>query len=569
MRQLNQLTYKQFHRMVLQTGQTRILLILVLLSEGQAALLCSNTKFGQIYAISDVFECKEEHYEVIKVKVWKKNIKQYQSAVKSLLIEEKICETYKSFGGGKSEEKDTLLVSWYSDDRYRNHIKKGTCEDEQGRELTNPPFTKDYYCEYSWMRHRTFVTLSCFYQTGSVVAQHGGFMISDLGDVSNCQYQQGFCRNSRGIAFAWSPKQEEKQEWLEVGTFNASKVSENHILLGQLGMSFNLKQMMKEKERRVYDNKAFRLEILSKRGRRATEGEEASSLEMLKAEINRKLQYVVDSFMTPAAQLNSLCKAIELSLRLSKMLAKSNPTQYMRDMLNNSNIIAQATANNFVKVWPCVKVSGVTWRKVSGKCFASIPISYVFNKKVFKGFLEELSGVIYDSSLEVPCSRATPKIFSYENNLYKYQPGHIPTIVNNEAIATLPILPQNKSEVMINLPEEWVFNHSDFENHHLENSIFRNLQDRMEYLEDKTEVNNPHVSARKDKSAILEFLGFEGLGINNVMETLGNWIFRIGSVCGVVALYFLIQRGVVRKKRRIVNRGSDQSSVYESAHTIV
>ena len=554
--------------MALQIKWNNVLVFVLMIQVGDGGLLCSNTRFGQIYAISDVFQCNENHYEVIKIELWKKNIKQYTSAAKSLLVEEKTCETYKSFGGGKSEEKKKKVINWYSDERYQNHMKKGTCEDENGMELTTPPFTKDYYCEYSWMKHRSFTTLSCLYQSGTVIAQHGGPMISDLGDVSNCEYQEGFCKNNRGIAFAWAPKQEEKEEWLKVGIFNASRVADNHLLIGPLGLSFNLNQMAKENEKNVYKNDAFTVRIITNRGRRASKLEESDQIDMLKAEINRKLQFLADSLLAPAAQLNSMCRAIEFSLRLNKMLAKSNPTQFMRDMLKNDALIAQATSNNFVKVWPCIQISGVTWRKVTEGCYASIPITYAFNKREFKGFLEEQSGIIYDSSIEIPCTRSSPKIFSYENVVYKYQPGHIPIKVNTERIATLPILPQNKSDVMINIPEEWVFNHSDFENHQIQNSVFRNLQERMDYLEDQSVMESPKASLRQDRYAIMQIFGIEGLSIQKLLESLMNWGFRVASLCGIMSLWMIMKARSLRKKRRKYD-DRVQSSVYDSAFSMV
>ena len=62
-------------------------------------------------------------------------------------------ETYKSFGGGKDEGKRRKVVNWHSFEGYQNHMKKGTYEDKNGIELTTPPFSKDYHCEYSWMKH--------------------------------------------------------------------------------------------------------------------------------------------------------------------------------------------------------------------------------------------------------------------------------------------------------------------------------------------------------------------------------------------------------------------------------
>ena len=552
--------------MRLREGQKIALTLLVVIMETcYGGLLCSTTKFGQIYEISDVFECEEEHYEVIEVRLWKRNIKQYKSAAKSLVIQEKICNTYKSFGLGKSTKRDVVTVKWYSEDRYKNHMTKGTCEDEEGREITNPPFTKDYYCEYSWLRHRTFKTLSCFYQTGTVIAQHGGFMISDLGDVANCNYQKGFCKNGGGIAFSWSPKKEEKLEWLEVGKYNASKVSEGHILIGPLGLSFNLYQMKNEDNEVTYENEAFKLEILRKRGKRSTEAKTA--LEMLKSEINRKLQYMADKFLTPAAQLNSLCKALELSLRLSKILVKTNPTQYMRDILNNTELIAQATSNNFVKVWPCVKVTSMTWRTVKKKCFASIPISYVFNKIEYEGFLDDQTGVIYDESVEVSCKISSPKIFNYDNKVFKYEPGHIPTLITTDRIMKLPILPQNKSDMLIDIPEEWVFNRSDLKSNHLQNSIFRNLQNRMDNLEDKSDSNDPLARAKEDRSEIRKFFGLRGINIHQIMETCILWIFRLGSVCGMLALYGMIRERKVWHRRTTGHQHTDQSSVYISVES--
>ncbi len=134
-----------------------------------------------------------------------------------------------------------------------------------------------------------------------------------------------------------------------------------------------------------------------------------------------------------------------------------------------------------------------------------------------------------------------------------------------EAIKTLPILPQNNSEVLMDLPEEWVFNQSDLKSHHLQNSMLRNLQERMENLEDKSEITDPARKANKEKKEILQFFGFRGISIQHILEAIATWLFRAGAVCGAVALYVLVKGKVFKHQKILREYHQESSSLYKSA----
>ncbi len=83
-----------------------VLIFSMLTAEVQAAMLCSTSKAGQLFKVATQVNCDEEHYKVVPVTVWKRNIREWKSKARSLQVIEKICETYTSFWGTKTKEKN-------------------------------------------------------------------------------------------------------------------------------------------------------------------------------------------------------------------------------------------------------------------------------------------------------------------------------------------------------------------------------------------------------------------------------------------------------------------------------
>ncbi|KAL5247411.1 hypothetical protein ACHWQZ_G019325 [Mnemiopsis leidyi] len=543
---------KDKNRSSMLFGAIVSILLSVQLSTG--SLVCSTKKSGQLYRVSPEFSCYRENYRSRVIQLQKVNIREYRSSARSLKVEEKICETYFSFVGTKVAQRHTVVKHWVNKDRYKHHIANESCEDLKGRTFTGGDQTPGYECKYSYLKHQSTTVLSCTHTKGSVVGSRSKMLRSDLGDVSHCSYQQGFCITGDGQAISWQPEPEEKSEYLMVGNFSAIMINEHHLMVDEVGLAFDLREMTKIDERTFLD-KEFK--VIFEREETQSENEgvlsmEDDALEAFKREITAKMQFLADKIAEPAAQVDTLCQAIEMNQKLSKMLAVMNPTQFMRSVLNETRLIAKAATSEYIMVWPCKEVELVTWRKIADRCFSDVPVTYTIDNFGYEGFLDPQSDIILTESTEIDCEKAPKTIFKTTEGTFIHSAGQAPIRINHVQVKTLPILKTNLTHHLFTMPENWVFNHTDLHHHNLEDAIFARMEKRLNNMEQGGDTSSAIGQTKKEEAEeLLGFFGFQGKRFYLILEGLGVWFFRLLAFLGGYTSYDVyVKRALLHRRFR-------------------
>ena len=108
-------------------------------------------------------------------------------------------------------------------------------------QTTHDHGTPEFQCNTKWMSTVVTDRIYCKYSQGYVAKAHNEGTISNLGKITHCDYDKGFCFDEdRRIYIKYIPNRKEALEYVEVGTFNASVIN-GHILIPALGLSFKLK----------------------------------------------------------------------------------------------------------------------------------------------------------------------------------------------------------------------------------------------------------------------------------------------------------------------------------------
>ena len=540
---------------------------LICATSATESLVCSTKKSGQLYRVSPEFSCETENYRSVWIQLQKENVREYRSAARSLKVEKRICETYYSFVGTKVTQRHAVIQNWVNKDRYKHHIENESCEDMRGRTFTGEELNQRYECKYSYLKHKSTSVLACIHNKGAVVGSRSNMLRSDLGDVSHCVYQEGFCMTGEGQAIVWEPEQEEKQSFLEVGNFSAIMISKDHLMIQEVGLAFDLREMERI-DGETYQNKEFKIKIRynipeEENGLRISE----DALEAFKEEILAKMQFLADKIAEPLTQVDTLCQAIRMNQKLSKMLAIVDPTQFMRTVLNETKLIAKAATPDYIMVWPCREVQRVTWRKVAEKCYSDIPVTYTIDNFGYEGFLDTQENTILAESTEIECKNAPKTIYKTSEGTFIHSPGQTPKRINNAQVKTLPILKTNLTHHLFTLPENWVFNHTDLHHNNLEDAIFARMEKRLNKMEQGEQGETAIEQTKREQSEeILGFLGFQGNRFYHILEGLGVWFFRVLSVLGGYTFYEVylkkkILNGRFRSARETQKEPASSSSV--------
>lgn len=502
---------------------------------------CQITQSGKLFKLSELETCKKVATRQYLMKVEKMNIKQESSDAESLQLIKRTCKTGYSFWGVKTMEKSHTSVT-ISKAAAENLINRKVCQDISG-EIHAGKLEKTYNCVYRWMASTTTSTISCYFNKGTVTIDQHGLVSSSLGSVTNCIYKDEYCETAGKIHMTWKAYPDFIKKFIIVGTYNGSLI-QSHLIIGKLGLSFRLDQYdeITGNESVVYDKHGFKLtklktwqqekvvkpqtELLSA----PTSVEERFSA--LQDEVNARLQYLTTLIESPLKQINSLCQSLKMSTELNKKAAIANPTAYVRAVLNNNYLTAVASTD-FLKAWPCHPVEEWSFIKPE-ECFKWPPITYRDLKHTInkRGFLEPETAIIHDFSAKVDCRLKTFGILQINGKLYTYTPKQLPKAVPNNTVLELPLIHSENFTVDLTLPENWVYNQSDFTHVSSENALIDNFEQRIQSLEDEADET---VTERTQKD-IGRLFGFADFSVAGLFDGFINTLTRIGALMGAIAL---------------------------------
>ena len=357
-------------------------------------------------------DCKHDNMTHMTVRIDERNNAKYRINAKAVKIEQKQCKTYVSFVGAKITDKASHIVKVNS--KIAKHIiTQNTCIEGSDNVVVHP-MINDYRCEYSYLKHLTTTTNSCHHFEGTIFVDHKYNLISGIANMAKCVYEREFCATSDGTYVMWKRQPEAEQEFVNVGTYNATLIGA-HLAIPELAMTLKVpgEVIPRILNRQVWDKDDLRIQRID---------EEQSQVKLtsdsdIQADVDRKLQYIMDVLNSPRANQKFNCDIHKEMERLKWTLINVNPTIAARTLLKKTEIVATAT-ESYLMVYPCSEVYQVTPRSEED-CWVDTPVKYRLNEQSEEesGFVNE-QGVLLKESLLKKC-RDTHKYLQLNNSLYR------------------------------------------------------------------------------------------------------------------------------------------------------
>ena len=358
--------------------------------------------------------CTGSEYEEWRVKLEKKNIREYESKAKGLVVVERKCVTEESFFGVKTNEK-TMSYAELTKETADKVMNLQGCLDDKGEVVTNEG-KRFYNCKWGWMEKITTVEVSCKHVKGTVYVKHGHEARTDLTSFRGCNYNQGYCSTGDEMYLRWEVRPEVKESFEEVGSYDAVQIN-GHLLIEALGLVIDVKggvNVTKWVDREFRVTKEKRKDQVVK----ALNSNE-ESITALRDELNSRFEYLVELIKSPKAQAIYLCKVWNRLRMIEKMTAIIDPTTYIREKTGN-NLLVGRRAGDYVVAYPCVEKTKLSWiKKTGGKCYDGLPVKFEVNgsETIHKGFLLPRHNKIEVMGIEVNCHKKQPIITEVRGKL--------------------------------------------------------------------------------------------------------------------------------------------------------
>ena len=383
-------------------------LIIYMIMTTQSTMICRRDAHRKIFKIPPQMDCEKSDYERWTVRIARENNDMFISNIKTLRIIARECKTYMTLVGGKISEKTERNVE-IPFERARQLMNQHACLNSEGN-VIHHPVKNGYQCDFSYMKHKTFTTYSCYIDEGKVGKSRTSTMRSGLMNLDECEYEKGWCKTSRNEYAIWDVINKVKLNYISLGNFNATKLG-THLIIPKLAMTLQLKNndTIKVNENlHVNDLRITRLanEVIQSDSLIIKSGTSEDAIKELKEDIDRKFQYVFDVLASPIAEEKFNCRELSLIMQLERQMAKTNPTEYVRSKLKVRELIAE-NKGEFLIIYPCKSVSKVEINNNYSikDCYMEQPIKYKIDEKdVFnEGFLTA-TGEIITESIRIPCS---------------------------------------------------------------------------------------------------------------------------------------------------------------------
>ena len=211
-----------------------LVMITVIIGQGTTISICER-RSEQLYRLPELMSCDAKNYKKWKVEVYKQNLKQYKSSIKSLRIILRICTTDTSFWNVKTKDLKTLNYE-VDQNTARSMMNQHSCLKADGSRTINT-LINDFECQYKWLSSVETRTFSCYYEKGSIIATHSGYLSTAIGSLNGCNYNDTFCHSHGAKYYMWNRVIGVDSEYLKVGDYNATSIGE-HLIISELAMTF-------------------------------------------------------------------------------------------------------------------------------------------------------------------------------------------------------------------------------------------------------------------------------------------------------------------------------------------
>ena len=499
------------------------------LSRSTQPMRCQYGRAMRLYHTPNRLNCSSNNATDIKVELFKNNIKEYETSIKTMSIIKKTCKTTFVFRYHHEEKEERVFLD---KNKATELINRKACINEKGEIVTKNIINK-FNCIYSWGDSYKRSTYSCYHSTGKVYATHSNYLFSDVTSLNGCSYQDGYCRSIGGSHSLWVPRKEVKNKYIPLGTWNATKLNE-HIIIPHFGLVFIINNMQKEQS--YFFDQGFKLKIISKVSTTTLKENLASStleekFKALESEIQGKLQYVTDLLYTPTHKIQTICTILDKSNAIITALASQNPTQYARETLKDDYLVAKL-AKPFLIAYKCLPVFNYKFTLIENICYAYIPLKYKLSNTSNweKGYLHPKLLIIYDTAVKIHCKGANIEYIYLNNSLWKYIPGELPKYIPSNNASLLPTYGIGDSD-LYNLPNIWAYNPNDYRRHDAEAAAIDYIDNEIHYIQPDADIPRYNTT----KINFLDSIGLFKFSFGAYIHTILTWITRVFSVLGFLA----------------------------------
>ena len=491
----------------------------VVIEGGTPPQVCQMGRAEVVYKLPTLLNCTGREYEEWRVKVEKRNIKEYQSKAAGMIVVKRQCVAEESFWGVRTQDKSISYVTLNREVAERL-IEQNSCINVKG-EVSLEMGKADYTCKWGWMKKITTEEISCKHFQGSVYAKHGGVARTDLTGFRGCDYSKGYCRALDGMYLKWEVMPEVEADFVEVGKYEALKIN-NHLLIEELGQVFEVG--LTENVTRWIDREFRLTKIEEVQGIVPNITANSDGIDALREEINRRIQFLTELIKSPRAQASYLCEVWNKLRTLERMMARVDPTTYIRLKTNNS-LVTGKYAGDYILAYPCVEVENLKWVKeeVGVKCHDGLAVEFTLegSDAQHKGFLLPKYNRIELRGVQVDCHRREPEITEVNGEIQWH--AAFSEEVHKVNLSDVVDLTYNldKGIGMIDfLQTDWVYDSEDLRDAEI---------DRLVREGDGMSMDNENPSSDKNDKvqSLWNFLGIWNGEITTVFYAMFVWVERV------------------------------------------
>lgn len=520
---------------------------------------CQTRRLSKMFKIAEIAKCSNMSIRKARVKINKKNIKQYKMEATAIKVIKRTCVTNEDFWGTKTKELYTNIwdiETHNAEYMLTNHV----CIEPNGKSYRKEDFEQDFKCEYQWTKKLKTTTTTCIMTEGSVYIEHGQKLTSDIADLYHCAYHQRTCA-SHGYNIFWEVNPELDEKYVEQGTYNGTLIDGN-LIIDELSMSFNLDKMKNEGETKYVDN-TYLLEIisisdenppLSQQQTPIKSADIASQLSVFREEVQLKLQYLSDKIQSPDGEIARLCRSMKQTNLLLRSFITYDPTSFAQIAMGDDMLYARAT-NRHLLVFPCepINIEHLMFRETD-ECFDMIPIT-INNTDAFLS----LGMIFHTDATIIDCQSAPMKIFELGDITFIQRKNEMPNQMLDNSLHTISPFHDFTMESLPKLSSNWTFSDEDFEYVDTKGAIANRLQNEIDKFTPVFDTFAEEIDNKKTYS----IFGVHSFSIFGYSDAVFTWIFRF------MTLYTFVKLVLFRKSKQdrvIATRFEDK---YFSAETLI
>jgi hypothetical protein len=288
---------------------------------------------------------------------------------------------------------------------------------------------KELDIKWGWPIFDSFRTrhgdsVNCFAFDSMISTRFGMDEIqSALEGAEQCKYRDGNCTLSDGTVLFWTPSKSQTCRFTYRETLEGN-YGDDRWIGDELALKFSNQSETEDCGKKLLVSEQGMAAIFSSkqsRFRRTLDGNVKAS--QLAAQLSY-LDYDISHVLTTALNhlTSSLCKQLSEIRYWTLASLMSNPTTLVRNIFNNTLLVAKQLTPNVVSVWPCVPLeSGTYYFKATGldQCFKRLPIHFRTKSSEEFAFIEPTTLIVHPDSEVAPCAQTQKILVEIDGEMMK------------------------------------------------------------------------------------------------------------------------------------------------------